>query len=77
MKGTIRKIDECGRVVIPKSLRLKFDIDEGDDVEIFSEGDNIVIRKKRYRCVFCSSESGLVEYKGKCICRRCIELLNS
>ncbi|UED81915.1 AbrB/MazE/SpoVT family DNA-binding domain-containing protein [Lysinibacillus sp. CD3-6] len=43
--GITRKVDELGRIVIPKELRRNFGIEEKDSLEIFTEGDNIVLRK--------------------------------
>ncbi|MGE7092578.1 AbrB/MazE/SpoVT family DNA-binding domain-containing protein [Lysinibacillus sp. NPDC048646] len=43
--GITRKLDELGRVVIPKELRDNFDIKEKDPLEIFTEGNNIILRK--------------------------------
>ena len=41
--GMIRKVDELGRVVVPKELRKKFDItDNVDSFEIFVENDSII-----------------------------------
>ena len=70
--GIIRKVDELGRIVIPIELRRTLDIAERDELEIFMDGDNIVLRKFEPFCVFCSSSYGLVSYKGKNVCRDCI-----
>ena len=40
--GIIRRIDDLGRVVIPKELRRVFNIREGDALEIFTTDDGIV-----------------------------------
>lgn len=46
MNGTItRRIDELGRIVIPKELRRTLRIKEGDELEILPQGDNLVLRK--------------------------------
>lgn len=44
--GIVRRIDELGRVVIPKELRRSFKINEGDPLEIFVEEGGEVILKK-------------------------------
>lgn len=41
----VRRTDELGRVVIPKEIRQRFHIKEGDPLEIFTEDDKIVLRK--------------------------------
>ena len=36
--GIVRKVDELGRIVIPKELRRTLNIEEGDPLEIFVDG---------------------------------------
>lgn len=43
--GIVRKIDEFGRIVLPKELRRTMDLPEGTPMEIFVEGDKTVLRK--------------------------------
>lgn len=43
--GIVRKIDELGRIVVPKELRTTLGINEKDPVEIFVDGDQIVLKK--------------------------------
>lgn len=43
--GIVRKVDELGRVVIPKELRRTIGIEEKDPLEIFVDGDKIILRK--------------------------------
>lgn len=43
--GIIRRIDDLGRVVIPKEIRRKMNIREGEPLEIFLEGDGVVFKK--------------------------------
>ena len=44
--GVVRRIDDLGRIVIPKELRKTMRIKEGDSLEIFIEGaDKVVLRK--------------------------------
>ena len=45
--GIIRRIDDLGRVVIPKEIRRGFKIYEGDPIEIGVDGDNIILTKYR------------------------------
>ena len=51
--GIIRKVDELGRVVLPKELRDKFKINEKDSLEIYTEGNEIILKKYENSCVFC------------------------
>ena len=44
--GIVRRIDDLGRVVIPKEIRRTLRIREGDPLEIFTDRDGEVIFKK-------------------------------
>ena len=70
--GIVRKVDELGRIVIPIEMRRTLDVAERDDMEIFVEGDRIILQKYESSCVFCSATQGLVAFKGKSVCRNCI-----
>lgn len=43
--GMVRKVDELGRVVIPKELRRTLGIDNQDPLEIFIDGDKVILKK--------------------------------
>ena len=44
--GVVRKIDELGRLVIPKELRRTLDLkDDIDYLEIYTEGSMIILKK--------------------------------
>ena len=43
--GIIRRIDELGRIVIPKELRKNLKIGNGDSLEILIDGEDIVLKK--------------------------------
>ncbi|WP_301108696.1 AbrB/MazE/SpoVT family DNA-binding domain-containing protein [Sporosarcina sp.] len=43
--GIVRKVDHLGRIVIPKELRQSLQIVKGDPIEIFSEDEQIILRK--------------------------------
>ncbi|TKI52854.1 AbrB/MazE/SpoVT family DNA-binding domain-containing protein [Lysinibacillus mangiferihumi] len=43
--GIVRKVDELGRLVIPKELRRTLNIEDKDAVEIFVDGDQIILKK--------------------------------
>jgi stage V sporulation protein T len=47
--GIVRRIDDLGRVVIPKEIRRTLRIREGDPLEIFIDGEVILIRRLRRR----------------------------
>lgn len=41
----VRRIDDLGRIVIPKEIRKQLGIEDGDPLEIFINEDKIVLRK--------------------------------
>ena len=43
--GIVRRIDDLGRVVIPKEIRRNLHLKEGDPLELFIDKDNVVFRK--------------------------------
>ena len=57
--GIVRRIDDLGRVVIPKEIRRTMRIREGDPLEIFTNNDGGVIFKKY------SLMGGLSEFAGQ------------
>lgn len=63
--GIMRKIDDLGRVVLPKELRKYMDIQEGDSLEIYTDEDAIVLKKYQPADIFTGDMSDLIEYKGK------------
>ena len=73
--GIVRKIDELGRIVLPKELRSTLKIHERDSLEIFVEDSMIVLKKYEPSCIFCGEMDGLTSYKGHNVYRNCIEKL--
>lgn len=73
--GIVRKVDELGRIVLPIEMRRVLDISEGEPLEIYVEGENIILKKYLVSCVFCDSSKGLVEYKGRSVCSNCLKKL--
>ncbi len=43
--GIVRRIDELGRIVIPKEMRKTLRLREGDEMEISANGDKLELRK--------------------------------
>ena len=73
--GIVRKIDELGRVVLPIELRRTLNLEVRDPVEIFMEGDAIVLRKYEAACLFCGGTRQLTVFRGKQICADCLKQL--
>ena len=75
--GIVRKLDQLGRIVIPKELRNTFDMKENDPIEIFVEGNDIILRKYQPACVFCNDATDIVQFGGKNVCKACLAKLKS
>jgi len=73
--GVVRRIDELGRIVIPKELRDAYGIESGDPVEFYTTDDEIIIRKYQAGCFFCGEAEELQNFRGKNVCARCREEL--
>ena len=43
--GILRRIDELGRVVIPKEIRKTMKMREGEELEIFTTEEEVVLKK--------------------------------
>ena len=73
--GVVRKLDDLGRIVIPIELRRTMDIGLRDTLEIFVEGDTIILKKYHTACIFCNDARDFVRYKDNLICKKCLEEL--
>ena len=79
--GIVRGVDGLGRIVLPKELRTSIRLDSDAQLEIFVEGDSIILKQYRPNgsCDFCGqADSNAVPYEGYCIrpaCRRTIGAL--
>ena len=67
--GIVRGIDSLGRIVLPKELRTNMHIDKDSKLEIFVEGDQIILKKHRPAgsCV----DANAIQFAGYCICPAC------
>ncbi len=70
--GIVRKVDELGRIVIPKEMRQTMHLESNVPLEIYVEDDRIIFRRYNPTCTFCGSENVTKEFKEKLICDNCI-----
>ena len=75
--GVVRPIDSLGRFVLPKEIRTTMDLNTNDSVEIFVDGDKIILKKYAPACIFCGDADEVIYYKGKMVCASCIEKLTA
>ena len=85
--GIVRRIDELGRIVIPVEIRRSLNIQtakekgskdkkDNDALEIFVDGEEIVLKKYNPGCHCCGSVDNLKEILGLKICPKCLEEFN-
>ena len=74
--GIVRKVDELGRIVLPIELRRTLGIEEKDRIEIFVDGESIILRKYQPACIFCDNAKDIINSHGKNICPDCIRAMN-
>jgi len=76
--GIVRKLDDLGRIVIPKELRRVYGVEPGDAMEIFTSGEEIVLRKYKPAdgCTLCGTVTDrYAELGDRRICAGCAELI--
>lgn len=70
--GMVRDLDQLGRVVLPREFRHTLNISPKDYLEIYVEGDTIVLKKYSDKCEFCGSRENTTVYRDKLICNDCM-----
>ena len=75
--GMVRKVDELGRIVLPAEIRQNLDIQVKDAIEIFTEGERIVLQKYQPSCIFCNNVDNVVYFQEKRVCNECIAKLKN
>ena len=75
--GITRPVDALGRIVIPMEIRESFDIKTKDILDIYVEGEKIILRKHGESCVFCDEKIDVINFEGKKICRACLSKLST
>lgn len=73
--GIVRKVDDLGRIVLPKELRQILNIETKDPLEIFVDNTSIVLQKYEPACIFCNSVDHIQQFKGRNICLECFKEL--
>lgn len=71
--GIVRKVDELGRIVLPIELRRNLGIEIKDPLEIFVDGEYVLLKKYEPSCVFCGNAKDVKHLNDKNVCVHCIE----
>lgn len=75
--GIVRKVDQLGRVSIPKEIRKSLQIENKDPVEIFTDGEYIIFQKYNPGCFICGEVETTRIFKKKLLCQKCIDAINA
>lgn len=76
--GIVRKVDQLGRVVIPRELRRNLDIEVGAPLEIYMDGEQIILKKYAPGCVFCGEcDTKMTRLAERNICSKCHEKIKN
>jgi transcriptional pleiotropic regulator of transition state genes len=72
--GIVRKVDELGRIVIPKETREQLYIAVKDPLEIFLDEEQSALILKKYTpgCIFCGEMNDVKGFRDKLICGSCL-----
>ena len=71
--GIVRKVDVLGRIVLPIELRKSLDIEKEDPIEIYVDGDFILLKKYEPACVFCGNAKDVTRIHDKNVCGDCLK----
>lgn len=74
--GIVRKVDQLGRIVLPKELRNENFIKEGSPLELYVDGEKIILKKYHQGCIFCGEINATVIFKNKVVCSKCKDEIN-
>tara|TARA_B100000902_G_scaffold77293_2_gene82061 strand:+ start:160 stop:399 length:240 start_codon:yes stop_codon:yes gene_type:complete len=71
-KGNKGKIDNLGRVVIPKTIRDALGIKHNDEISMTVQNSNLIISKGYKTCSICDSKDVSTQIGEKLLCNSCI-----
>lgn len=71
--GIIRNFDELGRIVVPIDIRRSLGMGNNSRLEVWKDGDRIILQKIECSCRMCGSSNELTEIEHeKHICGDCV-----
>jgi transcriptional pleiotropic regulator of transition state genes len=71
--GTVRTLEDTGRLVVPASIRARFGLGVGAPMAFFVDDEErrIVLMPLASACVFCGAGETLLHHHGKPVCGAC------
>ncbi len=73
--GIMRRVDSLGRFVLPKELRRQLQIECNDYLQIYTEGEKIIIQKAQSNCALCGRTDDRIDLNDKKVCKSCVSLI--
>ncbi len=73
----IKKIDNLGRVVVPKGYRMMLGLKPGDPLDVEVDGGRLTISPHVDGCTFCGASESIHRFFDKGICGGCLEKLKN
>ena len=72
--GVVRKIDELGRIVIPKEICTTLDLKPGHRIEFYVEGKFVMLAKYQEGCILCGQDDvrNLMTINSHLLCHGCV-----
>lgn len=67
-KGIMRRLDELGRINVPREIQRQLDWLPGEEIEITVSGQVVSLRRYMPGCVLCDAEDNLEKVYGKNLC---------
>ena len=75
--GIARQLDKLGRITLPMELRKSLGYEERETLEIYTEGDKIILKKcSEPADIFTGSKKDLIEFEGKMVSKSTIKKLS-
>ena len=73
----IKKIDNLGRVVVPKGYRMMLGLQPGDPLDVEVDGGRLMLSPHHDGCTFCGSVEANQLFLEKSICPDCLQQLRA
>lgn len=74
--GVIRKLDQLGRITLPKELRDNLGFEENQPLEIYTKEDLIILKRYKAGCYCCGNLEVEGRVLGLSLCKKCINEFN-
>ena len=71
-KGNKGKIDNLGRIVIPKTIRDALDVKHNDEISMTVDNAKLIITKGYKTCSICDTKDVTTQVSDKLLCDSCI-----